>query len=478
MTTPHRSRDRLPARVLAPRGRPPPRRRPAPARRAGRRRRLRHLVVHRPGVRRAARAGRARRDRRVRRLRGPDRPLLRPGARPDPLRHHHRGAGPARRRHGTTTTAITADPDTPVMTARATRSSCSTSPTSGPSCRPASPPPSSPCSAPTSARTSHRPSRDAERRARRPAARRSWSTAEQFTFLGRGWTLRPGPRGRAEDARGVPRRGPRRTRRWSTATARSASPAPAGSPGCSAPPPRARGRGPEHRRRLRRARTPTRWPSWSRAQRVAVARAHARGLDPDQPLHLTRSVILSSMSITLADARIVTPEGVHEGWLTIEDGRITHIGQGAAPRAGHGLGGPARRARLRRHPQPRRGGRLLPRPATRSGAARRRRCTPRHGTTTIMASLVTASLGRAGRAPRPPGRPVRRRPAGRHPLRRARTSPRPAAAPTTRRCCASPSPQEVAGLLKAGRGHVRMLTIAPELPGALDTIRDGRRRTA
>ncbi|MFG2077262.1 SIS domain-containing protein [Nonomuraea maritima] len=30
-----------------------------------------------------------------------------------------------------------------------------------------------------------------------------------------------------------------------------------------------------------------------RAQRVAVARAHARGLDPDQPMHLTRSVILS-----------------------------------------------------------------------------------------------------------------------------------------------------------------------------------------
>ncbi|WP_248965892.1 SIS domain-containing protein [Sphaerisporangium perillae] len=30
-----------------------------------------------------------------------------------------------------------------------------------------------------------------------------------------------------------------------------------------------------------------------RVQRVAVARAHALGLDPDQPLHLTRSVILS-----------------------------------------------------------------------------------------------------------------------------------------------------------------------------------------
>ncbi|HUR02793.1 MAG TPA: SIS domain-containing protein [Nonomuraea sp.] len=31
-----------------------------------------------------------------------------------------------------------------------------------------------------------------------------------------------------------------------------------------------------------------------RAQRVAVARAFAKGLDPDEPLHLTRSVILSS----------------------------------------------------------------------------------------------------------------------------------------------------------------------------------------
>ncbi|WP_214414865.1 SIS domain-containing protein [Sphaerisporangium fuscum] len=31
-----------------------------------------------------------------------------------------------------------------------------------------------------------------------------------------------------------------------------------------------------------------------RVQRVAVARAQARGLDPDEPLHLTRSVILSS----------------------------------------------------------------------------------------------------------------------------------------------------------------------------------------
>ena len=41
-----------------------------------------------------------------------------------------------------------------------------------------------------------------------------------------------------------------------------------------------------------------------------------------------------------------------------------------------------------------------------------------------------------------------------------------------------PSTRELAGLLKAGRGHVRMLTIAAELPGALDTDPGGGRRTA
>ena len=42
-----------------------------------------------------ARGRRARGDRRVHRLRGAGRPTLRPGHRPDPLGHHHRGARPA-----------------------------------------------------------------------------------------------------------------------------------------------------------------------------------------------------------------------------------------------------------------------------------------------------------------------------------------------------------------------------------------------
>ena len=45
------------------------------------------------------------------------------------------------------------------------------------------------------------------------------------------------------------------------------------------------------------------------------------------------------MSMTLSDLRVVTPDEVHDGWLTIEDGLITHIGRGTAPGNGHDLDG-------------------------------------------------------------------------------------------------------------------------------------------
>jgi N-acetylglucosamine-6-phosphate deacetylase len=176
------------------------------------------------------------------------------------------------------------------------------------------------------------------------------------------------------------------------------------------------------------------------------------------------------MSITLTDARIVTPEGVHGGWLTIEDGRITHIGQGTAPGPGHGLGGRyVVPGFVDIHNHGGAGGSFPtgdPEQASRIVALHNL-----HGTTTLMASLVTATLDDLARATAAladlceegllagihfEGPYISRARCGAH-------------NPTLLR---EPSAQELTGLLKAGRGHVRMLTIAAELPGALDTVRE------
>ncbi|PRX68095.1 N-acetylglucosamine 6-phosphate deacetylase [Nonomuraea fuscirosea] len=175
------------------------------------------------------------------------------------------------------------------------------------------------------------------------------------------------------------------------------------------------------------------------------------------------------MSLTLADARIVTPEGVHEGWLTIEDGRITHVGHGSAPRAGLSVGG--------RHVVPgfvdlhNHGGAGGSFPTGEQDRARDAVALHRrHGTTTTVGSLVTDSIEGLTRAAASLAELCEEGLlAGLHLegpyISRARCG---AHDPALLR---EPSPQELAGLIKAGRGHIRMLTIAPELPGALDTIR-------
>ncbi|WP_344863172.1 N-acetylglucosamine-6-phosphate deacetylase [Planomonospora alba] len=176
------------------------------------------------------------------------------------------------------------------------------------------------------------------------------------------------------------------------------------------------------------------------------------------------------MSITLADARVVTPGGVHDGWLTIEDGRITHVGRGTAPGPGLGLGG--------RYVVPgfvdihNHGGAGASFPTGDPGQAHRAAALhARHGTTTLVASLVTAPLDHLTRAVSALADLCEDGLlAGIH-----LEGPYIAAS----RCGAhdpallrEPSPQELARLVKAGRGHVRMLTIAAELPGAPDTIRE------
>ena len=118
------------------------------------------------------------------------------------------------------------------------------------------------------------------------------SEFEQFVFLGRGWTVGLGVRGRPE----VPGGGGA----WAEAY-----------PGDGVPPRSDQRRRPEHARVVP-GRAPT--TTWSPAsasparpshgsgsdpmaelvtlQRVAVALAQSRGLDPDRPQHLTRSVVL------------------------------------------------------------------------------------------------------------------------------------------------------------------------------------------
>ncbi|SDH88676.1 N-acetylglucosamine-6-phosphate deacetylase [Nonomuraea jiangxiensis] len=175
------------------------------------------------------------------------------------------------------------------------------------------------------------------------------------------------------------------------------------------------------------------------------------------------------MSLTLADARIVTPEGVHEGWLTIEDGRITHVGHGSAPGPGLSVGG--------RHVVPgfvdihNHGGAGGSFPTGEQDKAREAVALHRrHGTTTMMASLVTDSIDGLARAAASLSELCEEGLlAGIHfegpYIAKARCG---AHDPTLLR---EPSPRELAELIKAGRGQVRMVTVAAELPGALDTIR-------
>lgn len=175
---------------------------------------------------------------------------------------------------------------------------------------------------------------------------------------------------------------------------------------------------------------------------------------------------------TLTNARLVTADGIVDGWLRIEGERIAATGRGAAPDR------PADSVDL--------GGRLLapgcvdvhvnggggasfdegdPERALTAVAFHRR-----HGVTTLVGGLVTASpaamlrqvaalaeLCDAGEL------------AGIH-------LEGPYLAPG--RCGAHdpallrpPDPVEFHRLLAAGRGHVRMITLAPELPGALDLVR-------
>ncbi|MFC3994953.1 N-acetylglucosamine-6-phosphate deacetylase [Nocardiopsis sediminis] len=180
----------------------------------------------------------------------------------------------------------------------------------------------------------------------------------------------------------------------------------------------------------------------------------------------------TTIPTTLTNARLLTPEGVHDGWLRVGDGRILGLGTGAPPPAGGvttDLGGRW----------------LLPGTVdihVHGGAGASFTDTDpdrvlavvefnrSQGVTTVVGGLVAATpedtlaqvavlaeLAEAGEIAGIylEGPYIARSKCGAHDPALLR----------------DPDLQEFARILKAGRGHVRMITVAPELPGALELIR-------
>ena len=175
--------------------------------------------------------------------------------------------------------------------------------------------------------------------------------------------------------------------------------------------------------------------------------------------------------LVLSAGQVVTPARVFApGWLRLEHGLVADVGPGAPPRAAdldlgdvtvvpgfvdvhvHGGGGASFD-----------GGD----PDAAATVAQAHRA---HGTTTMMASLVTDGLEGLARSARELGRLVDDGLlAGVH-LEGPWLSPQHAGAhePTL---LAEPTAEQVDRLLEAGAGHLRMVTLAPELAGGLEAIR-------
>ncbi|MGQ0608210.1 MAG: N-acetylglucosamine-6-phosphate deacetylase [Chloroflexota bacterium] len=184
------------------------------------------------------------------------------------------------------------------------------------------------------------------------------------------------------------------------------------------------------------------------------------------------------MSILLTDARVVTPGGVLEpGWILVDDTRIARLGSGSAPFEAverQALGGRSvvpGFIDLHVHGG---GGQSMSSadPAAIRAAASYHRG---HGTTRSLASIITAPLDEMLEAlaavrsvveagPTPEAHVV-----GSH-LEGPFLNPRRAGAHDPRHLLA-PDPIAFERLLEAAAGTLRVITLAPELPGGLDLVR-------
>jgi N-acetylglucosamine-6-phosphate deacetylase len=177
------------------------------------------------------------------------------------------------------------------------------------------------------------------------------------------------------------------------------------------------------------------------------------------------------VSMLLSAVTVVASGTVHRpGWIDVRDGRVVATGPGSPPRSpdtdlGDALVVPGF-VDMHVH-----GGGGASFTTGTADEARTVLATHRaHGTTTMLASLVTAQPGPlaaqvAALAPLVESGEL----AGIH-LEGPWLSPRRKGA-HDHSALRPPDPAEVRALLDAGRGTIRMVTLAPELPGAIEAIR-------
>ena len=176
------------------------------------------------------------------------------------------------------------------------------------------------------------------------------------------------------------------------------------------------------------------------------------------------------MSVLLSTPRLLTPDGdASPGWVLLDGDRITDVGEGPPPRrADHALTGTLVPGFVDAHVHG--GGGASYDAGDVDEAATVAATHAAAGTTTVMASLVSAAPSELAAtmerlAPLVTGGLL----AGIH-LEGPWLSRRHRGA-HDRSALTLPTPADVDRLLDVGRETLRMVTLAPELPGALDAVR-------
>ncbi|MGK5683730.1 N-acetylglucosamine-6-phosphate deacetylase [Actinoplanes sp. URMC 104] len=174
--------------------------------------------------------------------------------------------------------------------------------------------------------------------------------------------------------------------------------------------------------------------------------------------------------LTLTGCRVVTPTAVLDpGWLTIADGLIRAVGRGSPPAAGRTVdlgGGWLLPGFVDLHMHGGGGAQITtddPDEIRRAVAFHRR-----HGTTRTLASLVTDRLDRMVAAVGTIATLIEAGEPGIAGIHLEGPFLNPAKRGSHHReFLLAPDPDALRQLLDAGRGHIRVVTLAPELPGGM-----------